>query len=329
LVLLGDLAIDLGRPDDAIELAEQALRIAGSVQPPLHMWQAYATRTIGRAQVEIGSEDALATLERAAASFDQIGNQLGEALVRWDLAHLAARHGDEARARFHGAAWKLASLGLTGRVTQVLQDVRSAMSDEAPEAHAIDLVAAAAGQAFPHLAMSQEVELVLQRPETVAAVATRRIGGLRNLGRMAAQTLAAPGLFIAIVASPAIGTGVRAVPSRRSLATLLGQLPGVAVLAWPRDAAVNLIARDLSSLRVHLGDDTRAVLGWFPDARITTVPFAGELGADIAGADLGVYVASAIASAAGRLCVLPGVDWDRESDALAQMSGFVPAVGSC
>ena len=90
--LLGDLANDMGRPDDAIDLAEQARECAGSVQPPLRMWIAYATRTIGRAKVELRHPDAQHVLEEARALFEQIGNQLGEALVRWDMAHLAVSH---------------------------------------------------------------------------------------------------------------------------------------------------------------------------------------------------------------------------------------------
>ncbi|HZO14841.1 MAG TPA: hypothetical protein VFB62_16315, partial [Polyangiaceae bacterium] len=53
LVLLGDLALDAGRPDDALELAGAARRVASSVNPPLGMWMAYATRTIGRAHLEL------------------------------------------------------------------------------------------------------------------------------------------------------------------------------------------------------------------------------------------------------------------------------------
>ncbi len=328
LVLLGDLAVDLGRPDDAIELAEQARAVASEVVPPLRMWVAYATRTIGRARVDMGHAQAHATLEEAQRLFREIGNQLGEALVGWDMAYHAARAGGESRARFHGAAWQLASLGLTNRVAQLLRDVSDAIGDDAPAARAIELAAAAAGQSFPHLATTQEVEQVLQHPDTVAEVATRRIGGQRNLGRLAAHCIDGSGMFVAIVAAAGIGTGLRVVPTPRSQATLVGQLPGVAVLLWPRGVSTAIIARDLSSLRVHLGDDTRAVLGWFPDARVTSIPFAGELGVDLAGVDLGSYVASAVAAHPAKLCVLPGVPWDRESESIARMSGFSAELGS-
>lgn len=329
LVLLGDLAVDLGRPDDAIELAEQARAVASRVEPPLRMWLAYATRTIGRAQVDMGVSEAHATLHEAQRLFREIGNQLGEALVGWDMAHHAARQGNEARARFHDAAWQLASLGLTNRVAQLLHDVSDALDDGAPDARAIDLAAAAAGQCYPHLATAKEVEQVLQYPDTVAEVATRRIGGQRNLGRLAAHCIDGTGMFLGIVAAAGIGTGLRVVPTPRSQATLIGQLPGVALMLWPRGVPTPIIARDLSSLRVHLGDDTRAVLGWFPDARVTSIPFSGELGVDLAGVDLGSYVAGAIAAHPAKLCVLPGVTWDRECESIALMSGFHPALGTC
>ena len=75
-------------------------------------------------------------------------------------------------------------------------------------------------------------------------------------------------------------------------------------------------------MRVALGEDTRAVLGWFEGVRIVAIPFAGELGAEVTGADLYPYVASAVVAAPGKLCVLPGVSWDRDSEGLAVMSGY-------
>src|SRR5690606_35714442 len=78
LVLLADLAIDLGRPDDAIELAEQARRVAAAVTPPLGMWIAYATRSIARAKVEIEDDSAARDLADARERFGKMGNQLGE-----------------------------------------------------------------------------------------------------------------------------------------------------------------------------------------------------------------------------------------------------------
>lgn len=322
LVLLGDLAIDLGRPDDAVELASRARDIASSVTPPLNMWIGYATRTIGRAKVELGDKDAAAELAAAAAQFQTIGNQLGDALVNWDMAHLAAKsRGLSDRDIWHETAEKLALLGLTSRVAQVMHDFRDLVEDE-DEAKRLDLAIAAASQSFAHLASAQEIELVLSKPDTVAALATRRIGGQRNLARLAAHTLARPGLSIAVIAAEAIGTGARPLPSGRSAAALLGQLPGVALWSWLPDVSEQEIARDLSSLRVSLGEDSRVVLGSFPEARVVAIPFAGELGVEIAGADLGAHVAAALRADPGSLSVLEGTAWDGEAEALARMSGF-------
>lgn len=323
LVLLGDLAIDLGRPDDAVTLAEQARDVASSVTPPLNMWIAYATRTIGRAKVELGDADAETELADAQARFQKIGNQLGDALVTWDLAHLASKtkgKGLTSRHIWHETASKLAALGLGAKVAQVMRDLRE-LIEEPEEVKRLDLAISAASQSYAHLATAQEVELVLSLPETVAAMATRRIGGARNLARIAATSLADPGLTIAVVVARGIRAGKDAMPTRRNDATLLSVMPSVALWCWTA-ASAQQVARDLSSLRAALGDDTRAVVGWFPQARVTAVPYAGELCAEISDADLSAHIGNAIAAPAGSLAVVEGTPWDREAEALARMSGF-------
>jgi tetratricopeptide (TPR) repeat protein len=330
LVLLADLAIDLGRYDDAIDLATQARTIAGQVTPPLTMWVAYATRSIGRALLELEDPGADAELQHARDHFERMGNQLGEALVSWDMARRGARRGGDEQAlravkeAWRTSAWSFATLGLTGRVTQVLADARAHTEDE-DEAAALDRIVAASGQSYPHLGHAQEVELVLSRPDTVSAIATRRIAGQRNLGRLAAQTLAPPGLLIAAVAAAAVGQGSRALPTPRSAATAIGQLPGVALWAWSPEVSAAEVARDLSALRVALGDDTRAALGWFAEAHIVSAPFAGELGAELEAADLSALIAHALTDPPSSLRRLDGVTWDNEAEALARMSGFESA----
>jgi tetratricopeptide (TPR) repeat protein len=330
LVLLGDLAIDLGQPDVAAELAGQARTIAEEVQPPLEIWISYATRTIGRAKLELGERAAaIVELRAARGRFRRIGNQLGEALCAWDLGRArvtsprAREAGPQGRSsgRWHDIAWRFATLGLTARVAQVLRDVRELVAT-AGERAAVDLAIAAVAQPYPHLASAQEVDLVLTEPDTVARMANRRIVGQRNLGRLAAMTLAPPGLFVAAVAAGAIGAGVRAVPNRKSAAALVGQLPGVACWAWGAGTPSTVLARDLSALRVALGEDTRAVLGWFPEARLAEAPFAGELGGELVGADVASMIGSALLAAAGSLHRLPGLSWDGEAEALLRMSGF-------
>jgi tetratricopeptide (TPR) repeat protein len=316
LVMLADVALDLGRPDQAVELASEARRIAGSVDPPLSIWLAYAGRSIGRAKLELGHDDAKSVLEEAKRFFAEIDNQLGDALVAWDLARLDGKD----RAAWRAPAWAFASLGLTARVGQVIADVRRSASEA--ERLRLDTGLAAIGQIFPHLGDAQDVALVLSEPDTVAAIATRRIAGQRNLGRLGSHLLGGGGLYLAAVAASAIGTGIRPLPSRRSEATLLGQLPGAALLAWAADVGPAIVARDLSSLRVSLGDDARAVVGLFPDARVVGLPFAGEVGIELQGADLGPHLAQALRASPGALTVLAGTPWTGEAEALARMSGF-------
>lgn len=312
LVILADLAIDFGRPDDAVDLATQGRDVAESVEPPLAMWVAYAWRTIGRAQLELGETAAAKrALEEAERRFQALGNQLGEALVRWD------RGRSDRAADLFTSAWAFANLGLSARVAQVLAD--ASRLDPERTSHA---TVAAAGQLFPHLAARQEVDLVLSQPDEVAAIATRRIAGQRNLGRLGALTLAPPGLFIAAIAAAAIGTGIRAVPSRRCGAALVGQVAGAALWAWPGETDAKLVARDLSALRVSLGEDTRVVLGYFQAGRVASVPFAGESGPDLHGADLGPLLAEALSAPPGAFRRHVDAPWDKEAEALARMSGY-------
>lgn len=327
LTFLGDLAIDLGRPDDALLLAEQARTVASAVQPPLGMWVAYATRTIGRAKVELGDASAVADLEAARDRFRRIGNQLGEALVQWDLAHQSAlgMAGEEldrqATGRWFHTAWSLATLGLTGRVAQVLRDLRS-LARPGELRRSADMAVAAAAQSIAHLSAAHEVELVYAEPDTLADIATRRIEGQRNLGRMAALTLAGRGLIIAALASRGVGIERHAMPSPRAAATLIGQLPGIALWAWPTSSSEVEVARDLSSFRAALGESARAVVDRFAEATIVATPFAGELGAKLAGADTTAITAAALAAAPGTLLRGASVPWNGEAEALARMGGY-------
>ncbi len=335
LTLLGDLAIDMGRPDDALEFGQRARSIASSVTPPLGMWVAYATRTVGRAKLELDEPDALQQLEQARSQFQKMGNQLGEALVNWDLANRLARCEPPAEtpvaqterlAPWRHAAWSLATLGLTGRVAHLLHDLREL--GVAPAAlpqtatHYLDLTMAATAQSYPHLSSAREVELVYSEPDTLAAIATRRIEGQRNLGRLAALSLAAPGLYVAAIASAAIGQQQRAIPTARAAAALVGLLPGVALWAWSGEREPTEIARDLSSLRAACGEDSRAALQHFPDGRLLCAPFAGEVGARVEGIGCAEIVSLAIAAEPGTLRRGSNVPWSGEAEALAVMSGY-------
>jgi tetratricopeptide (TPR) repeat protein len=338
LTFLADLAIEVGRPDDAVTLAMQAREVASSVSPPLAMWVAYASRAIGRAKVDLEDEGARAELDRALAEFAKIGNQLGDALARWDLAHLEAKSalaaraggaprgepGQAARDVWFSAAWAFGSLGLTSRVAQLLADQRAhALLAGEPGGGADEDVIAATAQGFPHLGVAQELALVYSGPERLAAIASRRTAAQRNLGRLAALTIASPGLLIAIVAGGAIGGGAPAIPPQRAAAAVIAELPGAAVWVWHATTSTAEVARDLSALRAALGEDTRAVLVAAPAGRVSSIPFAGEAGARLEGVSVAPLVAAAVALSPGSLWIARGVPWTADADGLARLSGYV------
>ncbi len=322
LTFLADVALDAGRPDEAAELAELAMRSAASVDPPLALWSAYAARALGRARMDVGdTASARARLEAARAGFTQFGNPLGQALVDWDLARLAS---EEARAPDHEAApppdwftpaWALGSLGLGARVARLLADRRRTGG-------VVDLALAAAAQAAPHLAVAQEIELIYGDPAALAAIASRRNAAQRNLGRLAALTLAPRGLLLAAIASEAIGSAHRALPPERGAGAALLEIPGATVWGFPIAASIEEVGRDLAALRVALGTDARAVLVMRPAARVLAPPFPGELGALLEGVDAAPLIAAASALEPGVLEIAADVAWTPEAEARARMAGF-------
>lgn len=322
LTFLADVALDAGRPDEAAALAELALRSAASVDPPLTLWASYATRALGRARMEVGdTATARLRLEAARAGFTQFGNPLGQALVDWDLARLVS---EEARAEGHDGApapdwfapaWALGSLGLGARVAKLLADRRRTEG-------VVDLALAASAQAAPHLAVAQEIELIYGDPAALAAIASRRNAAQRNLGRLAALTLAPQGLLLAAIASSAIGAAHRALPPERSAGAALLEIPGATVWGFPIAASIEEVGRDLAALRAALGPDTRAVLVSRPGARVLAPPFPGELGAALEGVDAAPLLAAASALDAGLLDLAPDVAWSPDAEARARMAGF-------
>lgn len=322
LTFLADVALDAGRPDEAAEMADLALKSAASVEPPLALWAAYATRALGRARMEVGDTAAARVrLEAARVGFTQFGNPLGQALVDWDLARLVS---EEARAidpeitatpDWFAPAWALGSLGLGARVAKLLADRRRTGG-------VVDIALAASAQAAPHLAVAQEIELIYGDPTALASIASRRNAAQRNLGRLAALTLAPKGLLLAAIASEAIGGTHRALPPERSAGAALLEIPGAAIWGFPIAASIEEVGRDLAALRAALGPDTRVVLVARPDAHVVAPPFPGELGASVEGVAAATLITAACALDAGILDIAAGVAWTPDAEARARMAGF-------
>ncbi|MDI1478301.1 tetratricopeptide repeat protein [Polyangium sp. y55x31] len=324
LNFLADVASARGRPDDALALATRAREIAAAARPPLRLWIAYATRAIGRARMDLGDTNAREDLEAAATLFGEVGNPLGAALTSWDRARTEARadaSAPEPRAHstFFGPASQLAALGLAGRVAEVLRDDRTFSKSDA---RASEKAIAAASQGLPHLSVAQEVELLHGAPDELARLAEAKTTAQRNLARLSSFCLAPPGLFVAAVASPSAGTGRPSLPSERSAAAAIADMPGLVVWAWLASAPVDEVARDLASLKVALGGDARARLSRVADARVLSAPLAGEVGPLVEALDLGPIVAAALSLPPGTLEVGAGIAWDPEAEGRAVMAGF-------
>ncbi len=320
LTFLADVALEVRRSDEASELATLAITAAKSVTPPLALWIAYATRALGRARMELGDLTGARThLGAALIQFGQFGNPLGHALTQWDLAHLGALEGGTSE--WFTPAWGLASLGLPARVARLFAD-RSALSKGEGES----LPQAAVSQAAPQLAVAQELALVYGAPEELSLIASRRTAGQRNLGRLAALSLAPPGLYLAAIASSAIGGRRRALPPERAAAAALIELPGATVWAFPLTTPPEEIGRDLSALRVALGPDTRAVLVRAHAARVLEPPFLGEVTAAMEGVDAAPLLEEARKLAPGTLRRAEDVPWSPDAEGRVVMGGFASSL---
>ncbi|HVK71614.1 MAG TPA: tetratricopeptide repeat protein [Polyangium sp.] len=324
LNFLADVASARGRPDDALALATRARELAAAARPPLRLWIAYATRAIGRARMDLGDTNAREDLEAAATLFGEVGNPLGAALTSWDRARIEARASasaaePRAHTSFFGPASQLAALGLSGRVAEVLRDDRTF---SAGSARASEKAIAAASQGLPHLSVAQEVELLHAAPDELARLAEAKTTAQRNLARLSSFCLAPPGLFVAAVASPSAGTGRPSLPSERSAAAAIADMPGIVVWAWLANTPSVEVGRDLASLKVALGGDARARLSRVAEARVLSAPLAGEVGPLVEALDLGPIVAAALSLPPGTLEVGASVAWDPEAEGRVEMAGF-------
>jgi tetratricopeptide (TPR) repeat protein len=319
LVWLADLALESGRPDDAVLLATQARAIAERTSPPITLWLAYAARALARGKAELGDASAAAAADEAAAQFAILAHPLGTALTAWDKARgmVGAPTISEPAAWFE-PAYRLAALGLPARVAELLEDHRERLGD----AGARPEVLAAAAQAFPQRLVPLEVSLVYEDPEALTRIAERRVAAARNLARLAALTLAPPGLFAAAFVAPG-GAAQHGLPTARSAAAAVGQLGEIAVWVWPASTDRAELVRDLASLRAGSGEAFRARLVFAPEARVLDAPFAGEPTALVTQLDVTALAQAGLTVAPGHLSVADGLPLPRDAEALAVLAGLV------
>ncbi|WP_437774795.1 hypothetical protein [Sorangium sp. So ce1097] len=333
LTFLSELALELGRADDALMLARSARDVAERAAPPLRTWVAYAARAIGRARRDLGDPGAAAVLDEAGAIFRELGHPLGAALSAWDRASIEALSSGEPAAPvdWFSAAWALGSLGLPSRVAQLLRErmeIEESMvslgggDGSTPRGEARERALAAAAQTVLHVAVQREVELVYDRPDELAAIAARRTGAHRNLGRLAALTLAPPGLVVAAVAASRLGTRGFALPPERTMAACVADLPGLAVWIWPATTGPTDVGRDLGELGAALGEPLCAALTLAPAGRVLCPPFAGDAGAELEAVEVGALMALSAALAPGELHLDPRLGWSGEACASVEALGF-------
>ncbi|WP_437995740.1 hypothetical protein WMF26_31525 [Sorangium sp. So ce185] len=351
LTFLSELALELGRADDALALATSARDIAAGATPPLRTWIAYAARAMGRARRDLGDLGAAAALEEAGALFRELGHPLGEALAAWDRASAEALAPVRSTTpvapvqpatteqpattvvqpaptvNWFSAAWALGSLGLPSRVALLLRE-RMEIEEAAPRPENGEPVSdggireralAAAAQTSPHVAVQREVELVYDRPDDLTVVAAHRAAAHRNLGRLAALTLAPPGLVVAAI----VNVRGLVLPSERAAAACIARLPGLAVWLWPSATAPSAIGSDLADLRTALGEPLRAALALAPAGRVLCPPFAGDVGAELEAVEVGALLALAESLAPGELRLDAQLGWNGEVGASVEALGFV------
>lgn len=357
LATLAEVLLELDRPDDAAAQAASARAVAEAAAPPERQWAAQAGRVLARARRGVDDAAAALDLDASAAIFAELGSPLGAALATWDRAYAGALDsGDGQGDAWFTPAWALASLGLGPRVAQLLRDRRLVQRAARPRADyevgppgaptmrsggwlaapralarpgdpreedASERTLAAVAQSAPRVAAQQEVALLFERPDELAALTARRVAAQRNLGRLAALTLARPGLLVAAVASARAGAGGLALPPQRAAAACVAALPEVAVWVWPASTPLPEVGRDLAALRVALGEDARAALAPAPDGRVMSPPFAGEACAELEGVALAGLLTSALALPAGALGVDPAIPWSGEVEARVVMAGYV------
>jgi hypothetical protein len=289
LVWLAEVALDLDRPDDAIEIAERARKSGQSVDPPLTTFVAYADRVSGRARLSMHDARGKEDLERARAVFAAQRLPLGEALTARDLA-LASQPVDQ-----RGLVESLADIAGLGTVDRVLEGLVRASADPTLELEV--------ASALPRRTEPLEASLVHDDPAVLARAAKPRSAARKNLGRLAVLAFAgAPLVVAAVAAGPSHPDGAAiadVVDAPKTRAAVLGQLGGVVLLGWSSALPPGSIADDLAALLAALGPGARASVAAPEAARVLGPGYGAALGARTEGIDAAALVGALLAAPAG------------------------------
>jgi tetratricopeptide (TPR) repeat protein len=285
LAYLAEVALEASQPEAALGVAEQGMRLAASVTPPL-AFGSYAERIALRAAHALGQPYDVERARTLLARFEAQGGALGAALTALDMARTGAPDAAALRDR---ALRAFASLGLTGRIAEAL------INDHGAHHATVDVLV----QPYAHLADAHEVELVYTAPEVLSWLGGRRIAAQRALAKLAVLEVTRSALVVAAC----IGEG--------SAPALPGQAAGVcaqalgctAVFVWPASVDDATVEAEVSSLAGVRAAATRPAGGYLAE-----VPFAGEPGARLREVDVDAIASCARGAAPGRVLWLAAAE---------------------
>lgn len=292
LVWLAEVALDDTRIDDAILLADQSLVVAESVEPKLTTFMAYANRIKGRAKLRAGDPTGRDALALAEATFREQRLPLGQALSSRDLAAFAEPID---RTGVRDAVRTLAALGLVERVLESL-----------PLLEASPFTELAVAQTMPRRLEPMEASVMVSEPAVLSDSAVDRMSARKNLGRLAVLSTEPAGLLVGAARVPAASLA-SASDNLQSGFSILGQVGDVALVAWSRDVAVDVVRGDLERLGA-----AAVALAFSPIARVVAPNFGGGFGAKIADVDVAALLAALPAS---------GMHWSGSPGPFASLVG--------
>jgi tetratricopeptide (TPR) repeat protein len=297
LVWLSEVALDLERPDDAVEIAERARKSGQSVEPPLGTFIAYADRVTGRARLAMRDPSGKADLERARDAFAAQRLPLGEALCARDLA-LAKDPPDRG-----ALTTSLAAIAALGTLDRVLEGLIRAGAEPRLELEV--------ASALPRRTEPLEAALVHLAPAVLSGASRPRSATRKNLGRLAVLSFeAAPLVVMAVVAGDGATDGLGSfIDAPATRAAVVGQVAGLSLFAWSSSLPSATIAADVAGAMKALGREApvRAAIAAPVDARVLGPGFGGALGARTQGIDAGALLGAALGAAPGRAVIVGAV----------------------